>query len=68
MVLMFKQREKQKQTMLVNCIKTPNTAEEDSNPHIVNQRVPESSKVSNIVEDNTYAIFVSYIEIYNNYI
>lgn len=40
----------------------------DSNPDILNQRVSESSKVTNIVEDNMYAVFVSYIEIYNNYI
>ncbi|XP_076070028.1 kinesin family member pavarotti isoform X2 [Oratosquilla oratoria] len=32
------------------------------------QRIPDQSKISCLDEDNMFAIFVSYIEIYNNYI
>ena len=31
-------------------------------------RVPDGRKIGNIDEDNSYAVFVSYIEIYNNYV
>ena len=31
-------------------------------------RVPEKQKVNVVDEDNSYAVFVSYIEIYNSYI
>ena len=31
-------------------------------------RVPDNTRVSSIDEDNNYAVFVSYIEIYNNFI
>ncbi|XP_037092090.1 kinesin-like protein KIF23 [Pollicipes pollicipes] len=31
-------------------------------------RVPEISQVSGLDEDNAYAVFVSYVEIYNNYV
>ena len=31
-------------------------------------RVPDGRKFGNIDEDNSYAVFVSYIEIYNNYV
>lgn len=28
----------------------------------------ETTKLSNVEEDNQYAVFISYVEIYNNYI
>ena len=31
-------------------------------------RVRETTRVEDVEEDNNYAVFVSYIEIYNNYI
>ena len=31
-------------------------------------RVPDNTRVSSIDEDTNYAVFVSYIEIYNNFI
>ena len=31
-------------------------------------RVPEVSQVSGLDEDNAFAVFVSYVEIYNNYV
>lgn len=31
-------------------------------------RVPDSSKVNGVDEDNAYAVFVTYVEVYNNYI
>jgi kinesin family protein 23 len=30
------------------------------------ERTPDGTKVENVVEDNTYAVFVTYVEIYNN--
>lgn len=32
------------------------------------QRIPDTSRVENIDEDNVFSLFVAYIEIYNNYI
>ncbi|CAL4093647.1 unnamed protein product, partial [Meganyctiphanes norvegica] len=32
------------------------------------ERIPDSSRIPNIDEDNVYGVFVAYIEIYNNYI
>ncbi|XP_065833713.1 kinesin-like protein KIF23 isoform X2 [Oscarella lobularis] len=31
-------------------------------------RIPDSTKISGLDEDNAYAVFVSFVEIYNNYI
>ena len=31
-------------------------------------RVRETTRIEDVEEDNNYAVFVSYIEIYNNYI
>lgn len=31
-------------------------------------RIIDSTKVDTVEEDNNYAVFVSYIEIYNNYV
>lgn len=31
-------------------------------------RVPDTTRLSGLIEDNMYSVFVSYIEIYNNYI
>lgn len=31
-------------------------------------RLVDPTRVSDLDEDNTYAVFVSYIEIYNNYV
>ena len=31
-------------------------------------RVPEASHVAGLDEDNAFAVFVSYVEIYNNYV
>ncbi|KRY38460.1 Kinesin-like protein KIF23 [Trichinella spiralis] len=44
-------------------LQTPKTADWELRP-----RVMERSKVRGIDEDNAYAVFVSYIEIYNNYV
>lgn len=33
-----------------------------------NARVRETTRINDVDEDNNYAVFVSYIEIYNNYI
>jgi kinesin family protein 23 len=30
------------------------------------QRAPDNTKIENVDEDNTYAVFVTYVEIYNN--
>ncbi|XP_042224138.1 kinesin-like protein KIF23 isoform X1 [Homarus americanus] len=32
------------------------------------QRIPDTSRIENIDEDNVFSLFVSYIQIYNNYI
>ncbi|XP_045585184.2 kinesin-like protein KIF23 isoform X1 [Procambarus clarkii] len=32
------------------------------------QRIPDTSRIANIDDDNVFSIFVAYIEIYNNYI
>ncbi|PNF35145.1 hypothetical protein B7P43_G09270 [Cryptotermes secundus] len=32
----------------------------------LNQRIPDGTKIENVIEDNTYAVFVTYVEIYNN--
>lgn len=45
--------------------KTPSERRPDPSEH---ERVKETMKVENVEEDNNYAVFVSYIEIYNNYI
>ncbi|KAK7497855.1 hypothetical protein BaRGS_00010989, partial [Batillaria attramentaria] len=45
--------------------KTPGERRLDVNEH---ERVKESMRINNVEEDNNYAVFVSYIEIYNNYI
>lgn len=31
-------------------------------------RVPDHTKITKLEEDNVYAVFVSYVEIYNNYV
>lgn len=31
-------------------------------------RVPENRKVGGVDEDSSYAVFISYIEIYNNFV
>ncbi len=31
-------------------------------------RVPDTNRIGTVDEDNNYAVFVSYAEIYNNYI
>jgi len=57
-----------KQTELINNMKNgkyknrPNTSDPD-----LSTRVPETSKVS-IDEDAQYSVFISYVEVYNNYI
>jgi kinesin family protein 23 len=30
------------------------------------QRTPDNTKIESVEEDNTYAVFVTYVEIYNN--
>ena len=32
------------------------------------ERIIDSAKVEEVDEDNSYAVFVSYIEIYNNFV
>ena len=41
-------------------------AEDSSSP--VSSRITDESLVQGIVEDNSYAVFISYFEIYNNYV
>lgn len=49
--------------------KTPRAKKDTSgNSSQSSDRVPDTSRVSNIDEDNVYGVFVAYIEIYNNYI
>ena len=31
-------------------------------------RIPDSTRIDDVDEDNAYAVFVSYCEIYNNYV
>ena len=42
--------------------------ETTSNSQDNSDRIPDTSKVPSLDEDNVYSIFVSFIEIYNNYI
>ena len=32
------------------------------------QRIPDTSRINSVDEDNVYSVFISYIEIYNNYL
>ncbi|XP_021941225.1 kinesin-like protein KIF23 isoform X3 [Zootermopsis nevadensis] len=32
----------------------------------LSQRIPDGTKIESVVEDNSYAVFVTYVEIYNN--
>jgi kinesin family protein 23 len=32
----------------------------------LSQRIPDVTKIESVVEDNTYAVFITYVEIYNN--
>ncbi|KAK7069128.1 Kinesin-like protein kif23 [Halocaridina rubra] len=41
---------------------------EANGSHDSSDRVPDASRVSSIDEDSVFSVFVSYIEIYNNYI
>ena len=34
----------------------------------IKQRIPEKTRITGIEEDNQYAVFISYVEIYNNYV
>ncbi|XP_071825337.1 kinesin-like protein KIF23 isoform X3 [Apostichopus japonicus] len=45
---------------------TPRRKEKEDFSNIV--RVPDTTRVNGLVEDNMYSVFVSYVEIYNNYI
>ncbi|KAK3876291.1 hypothetical protein Pcinc_018919 [Petrolisthes cinctipes] len=40
----------------------------NSNSQNNSQRIPDISRIDDIDEDNVFSIFVSYVEIYNNYI
>ena len=33
---------------------------------VLSQRTADSTKIQNVDDDNTYAVFVTYVEIYNN--
>ncbi|XP_049776573.1 kinesin-like protein KIF23 [Schistocerca cancellata] len=46
--------------------KTPKTPRRKEPNYIEEQRVSDSTKLTCAEEDNTYAVFVTYIEIYNN--
>ena len=39
-----------------------------SPPLLVSSCEPDETSVTGLVEDNSYSVFVSFIEIYNNYI
>lgn len=47
--------------------KTPKTKKRDGDLDW-SQRIPDDVKIQNVDSDNAYAVFVSYVEIYNNYI
>lgn len=32
----------------------------------LSQRIPDGTKIESVVEDNTYAVFITYVECYNN--
>lgn len=32
------------------------------------QRIPDTSRIDSLDEDNVFAVYISYVEIYNNYI
>nr|XP_027230182.1 kinesin-like protein KIF23 isoform X1 [Penaeus vannamei] len=48
--------------------KTPRYRRDTSGSQDSSQRIPDTSRIECIDEDNVFSIFVAYIEIYNNYI
>ncbi|XP_071535053.1 kinesin-like protein KIF23 isoform X2 [Panulirus ornatus] len=48
--------------------KTPKIRRDTNGSQDNSQRIPDTSRIENIDEDNVYSVFVAYIEIYNNYI
>ncbi|XP_068210272.1 kinesin-like protein KIF23 isoform X2 [Palaemon carinicauda] len=48
--------------------RTPRYRKEANGSHNSSDRVPDSSRVSSADDDSVFSVFVSYIEIYNNYI
>ncbi|XP_076439064.1 kinesin-like protein KIF23 [Babylonia areolata] len=59
--------ERQKRDIMPG-LTTPKTPGERRTEMNEQERVKETTTVENVDEDNNYAVFVSYIEIYNNYI
>ncbi|XP_071941974.1 kinesin-like protein KIF23 isoform X2 [Antedon mediterranea] len=45
---------------------TPKSSRKNDLANVV--RIPDTTSISNVDDDNNYTVFVSYIEIYNNYI
>ncbi|XP_052261516.1 kinesin-like protein KIF23 isoform X2 [Dreissena polymorpha] len=62
--------ERQKKDILPGLApKTPGTTRKDKSDFVRDTgRMADPTKVADVDEDNTYAVFVSYIEIYNNYV
>ena len=51
------------------CLITDHTySDGDDSPWGNTPRVRDPTSVSDVEEDNNYAVFVSYVQIYNNYI
>ncbi|KDR20500.1 hypothetical protein L798_04887, partial [Zootermopsis nevadensis] len=55
--------DRQKELYSVISLKTPKKKDSDTD---VLQRTPDDTKIGSIEDDNTYAVFVTYVEVYNN--
>lgn len=61
--------ERQKKELMPFTQRTPSTPRRKDKDDFSNMvRVPDTTRLSGLIEDNMYSVFVSYIEIYNNYI
>ncbi|CAH1789923.1 unnamed protein product [Owenia fusiformis] len=61
--------ERQRRDLMPKLMKTPQTPRsKDKGAFCDSGRVKDPSRVDGVEEDNNYAVFVSYIEIYNNYV
>lgn len=68
----------ERQKELISSIKTPSKYREKKSDPDLNKCIPQSScssgsskcscniRIENVIEDNSYAVFVTYVEIYNN--
>ncbi|XP_056464187.1 kinesin-like protein KIF23 isoform X8 [Gadus chalcogrammus] len=61
--------ERQKRENMQSVPKTPVSSRQKADPEFADMISPEQAcKYDNVDEDSSYSVFVSYIEIYNNYI